>query len=702
MKDYYRIAGVFASVRQTTRPIIPEEEVAKTQPARDEVNKIEEANKKLTDQNREATKRQRELDFQLKEVMEDKEVKITLTAKEDGTKRTPLEQTQLEIAQNKQKTAEISKQLKENKATIEKIKKETPGYELPVAHALTEEQIRVEEQTKERMNIVYYPKPRDLNIFIRGDAGNLGSVVPRGYIEVLSPDSPIEFQQGSGRLELAKLIASDSNPLTARVIVNRIWMQHFGKGIVLTPSNFGENGDRPSHPELLDDLSVRFMNHGWSMKWLHREIMLSATYQQSSSNKNTGQKLTIDPDNRLQSHFNRQRLGAESYRDSLLAVANTLDRKLTGPSGDADSSSFNRRAIYSKVSRHQLSIYLQSYDFPDPAIHASTRTNTTTPLQQLFVMNSEFFQNQAMAFAKRFNNLPVNEKIDVAYKTLFSRNPTDIEREIGTSYLQATQQIEQEEFTSTGTAPTFSGKRIRTNLKQLGDTYSIEMWIRNTLPNNNRPITGYFFSRGSDNPKTDHGDHLGISGTHRNGPNGRLLFFNGGKQKQSFIGKTTLKQNTWNHVVFTRKDQSVQLFLNGNPTPEISTKAKIGYENNSPTAFLGGRNDNFANFIGQINAVSVYDRQLLPEELLAHYQSAHVTGDSLDISDYSKSVLSSKPKTFWMLSNDNPKFNLATDLGPHQLHSEYEGRPAKPSLLETRWQKYCHALLSSNEMIFID
>ncbi|HCO23408.1 MAG TPA: hypothetical protein DIT97_10245, partial [Gimesia maris] len=133
------------------------------------------------------------------------------------------------------------------------------------------------------MKIVYYPKPRDLNVFIRGNAANLGELVPRRFVRVLSEGQPEPFRNGSGRLELAQKIANRDNPLTARVMVNRIWQHHFGEGLVDTPSNYGKTGSLPSHPELLDDLAVWFMDEGWSMKKLHRLIMLSATYQQSSN-----------------------------------------------------------------------------------------------------------------------------------------------------------------------------------------------------------------------------------------------------------------------------------------------------------------------------------------------------------------------------------------------------------------------------------
>ncbi|MCA9016103.1 MAG: DUF1553 domain-containing protein, partial [Planctomycetaceae bacterium] len=257
-----------------------------------------------------------------------------------------------ELKQNTALIAAHNQTIKENNEKAEEIKKATPGFDLPLADALTEEQVRVEEITEDRMKIVYYPnKPRDLNVFIRGNAGNLGKVVPRRFVKVLAGEKPEPFKNGSGRLELARSIASRENPLTARVMVNRVWQHHFGEGLVDTPSNFGKTGSLPSHPELLDDLTVWFMDQGWSLKKLHRLIMLSATYQQSSNVVLTELQNKQDPNNRLLSYFNRRRLEAEVYRDALLAAGNNLDATQAGPSGDIDDPTFHRRGVYANVSR---------------------------------------------------------------------------------------------------------------------------------------------------------------------------------------------------------------------------------------------------------------------------------------------------------------------------------------------------------------
>ncbi|MDA1050327.1 MAG: DUF1553 domain-containing protein [Planctomycetota bacterium] len=415
VEDYYALAGVFASCRQTTRPVISEEEVAKTQPVRDRVAVLE------------------------KELVEpDKKVKDLTKEVADLEKKAKGEDggaTSERLAAAKQELETATKQVADVKAEIEELKT-TPGFEVPVADSLTEEQVRVEEITKEKMKIVYYPdKPRDLNIFIRGDAGRLGPLVKRRFLQILSEGEPAEFSTGSGRLELARAIANRDNPLTARVAVNRVWMHHFGVGLVDTPSNFGVTGSKPSHPELLDDLAVRFMDNGWSMKWLHREIMLSSTYQQSAT---PTEATSIDPGNRLLSHFNRRRLGAEAFRDAVLAVSGKLDDALSGPSGDADDANFVRRTIYASVSRHKLSDTLQTFDFPDPAIHCEKRSNSTTPLQQMFVLNSPFVHAQAVALAERAQRdggETLDQRTTYLHQLLFAREPHEADSQIAREFL---------------------------------------------------------------------------------------------------------------------------------------------------------------------------------------------------------------------------------------------------------------------------
>lgn len=248
------------------------------------------------------------------------------------------------------------------------------------------------------LHILKDQKPRDLKVHIRGDAFNEGELVPRRYLEVLSRDE-VSLQEGSGRLPLANAIASPDNPLTARVIVNRIWREYFGRGLVATPSNFGKLGQRPSHPEMLDDLAVRFMNAGWSLKWLHREIVLSATYRQSSDASQA--VIDVDPENRLLGRQTRRRLSVEMWRDAMLSVAGKLNEQVGGESLDVQDLKSLRRSVYAKVSRLELDSMLQMFDFPDPNVHAANRSETTTPLQKLFTLNSPFIVRRADELAAR-------------------------------------------------------------------------------------------------------------------------------------------------------------------------------------------------------------------------------------------------------------------------------------------------------------
>ncbi|MEQ8786274.1 MAG: PSD1 and planctomycete cytochrome C domain-containing protein [Pirellulaceae bacterium] len=241
---------------------------------------------------------------------------------------------------------------------------------------------------------------RDLPVFLRGSVTSPGPIAPRRFLEVLSPRDAEVFGEGSGRLELADRIVGDAGSLAARVIVNRVWGWHFGQGLVGTPSNFGELGDRPSHPALLDDLTVRFIEHGWSLKWLHRELLLSAAYRQSSEGA-MNDYYTRDPENRLLWRMNRRRLEAEAIRDAFLAVAGELDAAMGGPSDSLDNDDNRRRTVYGAVSRQKPADVLRLFDFPDAKRHVDRRMPTTTPLQQLYLLNSPLLQQQARAVAQR-------------------------------------------------------------------------------------------------------------------------------------------------------------------------------------------------------------------------------------------------------------------------------------------------------------
>jgi hypothetical protein len=322
---------------------------------------------------------------------------------------------EMQKAEKSKPTADGKQKIKDLQAEMEKLKKSAPPPP-PMTHALAE------------------GAPADMPIYVRGNPAQPGEVAPRRFLRVLAGDDPPRFTKGSGRLELAQAIASKDNPLTARVIVNRVWAWHFGRGLVGTPSNFGQLGERPTHPELLDDLTARFIENGWSLKWLHREIMLSATYRLSS--EASARLQAVDPDNRLLGHMHRQRLEVEAWRDALLAVSGQLDQSFGGPTVDLNAAN-RRRAVYCKVSRHELNGLLRLFDFPDPNITSERRTETTVPQQQLFVLNSPFFIGQAKALAAR---LAAEESTDPArvrraYLLAYGRPASDAEVALGLRYL---------------------------------------------------------------------------------------------------------------------------------------------------------------------------------------------------------------------------------------------------------------------------
>jgi hypothetical protein len=244
------------------------------------------------------------------------------------------------------------------------------------------------------------PAPANPHVFLRGNPKNRGDAVPRQFLQVLAGEKRQPFTQGSGRLELAKAIAARDNPLTARVLVNRVWLHHFGQGLVRTPSDFGFRGEPPTHPELLDYLAYRFVDEGWSIKKLHRLILLSNTYQQASADN--AQAAAVDPENRLLWRMNRNRLDFEELRDSLLAVSGRLDRTAGGPAVDLTKAPFpTRRTVYGFIDRQNLPGLFRTFDFASPDTTSPQRYNTTVPQQALFLMNSPFVLEQARAFAAR-------------------------------------------------------------------------------------------------------------------------------------------------------------------------------------------------------------------------------------------------------------------------------------------------------------
>ena len=269
-------------------------------------------------------------------------------------------------------------------------------------------------------------KAKDSPVFIRGQAENRGALVPRRFLEVLSEGKPEPFKEGSGRLELARAIASKSNPLTARVLVNRTWMHHFGEGFVPTPDDLGTQSEAPSHPELLDYLSVFLMENGWSLKKLHKLILLSRVYQESS--RTLPQFEAIDPENRLLWRANIRRLDFESTRDSLLVFSGKLDRTLGGkPVNLTDEPYSYRRSVYGYIDRGNLPDIMSQFNFSDPQMPNSKRISTIVPQQALFLMNSPMSVDVARRIIARPEVASVPDdlgRVFAIYRIMFQRNPT--------------------------------------------------------------------------------------------------------------------------------------------------------------------------------------------------------------------------------------------------------------------------------------
>src|SRR5436309_11886601 len=237
-------------------------------------------------------------------------------------------------------------------------------------------------------------KPHDSPAFIRGEAENKGAVVPRRFLEVLSGPVRPAFTNGSGRLDLAHAIVSRSNPTTPRVMVNRIWLHRFGETFVPTPDDLGTMSELPSHPELIDYLASCFVEEGWSIKKMHRLILLSSVYQQSSANN--PRFAQIDPNNRLLWRANIRRLEFEALRDSLLAIGGALDKTMYGRPVDLEKEPYStRRTIYGRVDRSDVADVLVNFDFANPDLPTGRRHETTVPQQALFLMNSPLVIEQA-------------------------------------------------------------------------------------------------------------------------------------------------------------------------------------------------------------------------------------------------------------------------------------------------------------------
>ena len=318
------------------------------------------------------------------------------------------------------KAAETAKQdAVEQKAQLEQLRKAAPPM-YRRAHMLAES------------------GSADMPVAIRGDLRKPGEPAPRRFLQIVAGENAPLLNEGSGRRQLAEAVVDPRNPLTARVIVNRVWKHHFGQALARTPSNFGVIGEKPTHPELLDWLAATFVENGWSLKKLHRMILLSSTWQMSSHYR--ADAFAKDGENRLLWRMNPRKLEVESWRDSLLAVTGELDPTIGGPPTDAMLES-KRRTLYGTLSRngdhYPSDEFLRLFDFPAPRSTSEARTVSTVPQQYLFMLNSPFMTARAKALAERLQRESSDDRARIgrAYQLLYSRPPAAGETDLGLAFL---------------------------------------------------------------------------------------------------------------------------------------------------------------------------------------------------------------------------------------------------------------------------
>lgn len=409
-RDYYALAGVFASTQVTDRPLLP-----------------------------------------------------SALAEQVIVARRKLDDLQASLTKQKDKEADQAKTLQQQ---INELRNATPHIDSPMAPVVEDSSVYVVADGPDATKLEYRKlQSRDLPVFRRGNPSNPGEIVPRRFLELFAAEtdvalddasaassesaqvSLVPFRNGSGRLELADALLTDARSLTARVIVNRIWLHHFGRGLVKTPGDFGRQGERPSHPELLEwlcgELVIGVPPNGpsWSLKHLHRLLVTSAVYRQSSTVSAAPMErasLITDPENQFLSRMNRRRLEIEPWRDAMLAVSGNLDDRMEGASTDLDQRANCRRTLYGRIGRDEQNDMLRIYDFPPPTTHSPSRDMTTTPLQQLFVFNSDFVEHQAALVATRLLETPeatVPRRLELCYQSLFQRSASQAELQLGERFL---------------------------------------------------------------------------------------------------------------------------------------------------------------------------------------------------------------------------------------------------------------------------
>jgi hypothetical protein len=350
---------------------------------------------------------------------------------EVGKLKKTIEPLEKRVKGGKDITAAEKRTLAASRATLAKLEKAAP--ELPSAMGVADRKVT------------------DVAVHIRGDPRRLGKIVPRRVPEQLARVVPASFStEGSGRLELARWIARADHPLTSRVIVNRLWRWHLGRGLVDTPDNFGMRGSKPSHPRLLDHLARRFSRGGWSMKRFHRELLLSSSYRVGATRNERA--ASADPENRLLALAQVRRLEAETLRDAVLAVSGRLQRGVGGPSlthvknrgyffdhtsKDLTKYDSRRRSIYLPVVRNHLYDAFQLFDYPDSSVASGDRASTTTAPQSLFLLNNDLLLDASESLAERARaaGASLRGRIDAIYRRALGRMPSEREAKRAAAFL---------------------------------------------------------------------------------------------------------------------------------------------------------------------------------------------------------------------------------------------------------------------------
>ena len=444
-KDYYALAGIFESTEilsglnargQKGGYKAPDKLIAlstRVKPDGAKISKSEIQTQKLQE-------RMQELRAEMRETQK----ALGSVNKKNGKKKRDRAASAASASQRKEhqkRLQELKKEVQELNKTLNK-KKNRGGGSAPTGDYA--------------MGVTDAPRAVNSRVRIRGEVSNKGSEVSRGFLQVLSGKKRAHFSSNaSGRLQLADWLTSKENPLTARVMANRVWHHLFGRGIVRTVDNFGETGERPTHPELLDHLAVTFQQDGWSVKGLIRKLVLSRTYRMSSSYSKA--HYAVDPGNELLWRMRQKRIDAESLRDSMLAIGGELE--LSRPVGSPvmklpineigrtlarvkNTLDGNYRSIYLPIMRSFVPPILQTFDFAEPSMVKGNRDVTTVPTQALYLMNNPFVHRQSRNLARTLmeqDGLTNADRIELAYKLALSRAPTTFESIRSLTYLKSFQ-----------------------------------------------------------------------------------------------------------------------------------------------------------------------------------------------------------------------------------------------------------------------